>query len=357
MTFFNKITTKIYNYIKPNNYKISNIDFIIDKIFFPKLYFLRLSRKFLKIKNFSINKIIQSIQSTESEDYCFIKKNQNVDETIFKASLSLRNNGLVIIENAFSNNEVDELRKIVDNYIPELKRRESSNYENYNNKLVPLIYDKFLLSPIITETIERSINLNKNNDEFVRVRENSRVIWFNATKKNIENNWTSGWHIDFPTQFAVHVILEDTNINCTRMQAIPRTQDFFLLSGRHYNLDDFIKKNKLEDKVVNFCGKKGTLYIHSGNILHRNMPVINTSRYLWGATYTADKVFYLNDREKSKEFFLDSENFISNMSLNDKKRIEGLLFTKKEENFEKGYFKLFGNNNFKKAKKSDLTYL
>ena len=60
------------------------------------------------------------------------------------------------------------------------------------------------------------------------MRQQKKSFFFNTKKDNLNNNWTAGWHVDFPTQFTVHIILDDLRDDQTRMQAIPGAQTIYL---------------------------------------------------------------------------------------------------------------------------------
>ncbi len=85
----------------------------------------------------------------------------------------------------------------------------------------------------------------------------------------------------------------DLNENQTRMQALPSSNLIPLIPSKHYFLEHLVLDKKRN--ILECCGPKGTLYIHSGNTLHRNFPIINTYRFVWSQGYTLDKSFFASE--------------------------------------------------------------
>ena len=185
------------------------------------------------------------------------------------------------------------------------------------------------------------------------MRQATKIIFFNTKKDNLNNNWTAGWHVDFPTQFTVHIILDDLRDDQTRMQAIPGTNNLPLIPGKHYNL-----KNSLIDfkkYFVDCYGPQGTMYIHSGNTLHRNYPVLNTYRYVWSQVYTLDNIFVSMNNEQKKNIFNSSKDYIEKLSKENKEKITPLILFPNKNN-KKIIFQYNGKS-FIETTKNKMTYL
>ena len=113
--------------------------------------------------------------------------------------------------------------------------------------------------------------------------------------------------------------MDDLRDDQTRMQAIPGTNNLPLIPGKHYNL-----KNSLIDfkkYFVDCYGPQGTMYIHSGNTLHRNYPVLNTYRYVWSQVYTLDNIFVSMNNEQKKNIFNSSKDYIEKLSKENKEKL------------------------------------
>lgn len=319
---------KIYNFENLEKTKLKSFIILRDILFHPKLLFLRLTRNTVKFNSIVPNSIFKKIDKNKIKEIKIDSNNFLRDDLIKVGSEILKKYGLVIIENAFDPKTVDDFVVVSNKYIQndKLKSKETNKYLNQNLDKIPLIKDKFILSDIISKTIDLSCknDLNKKN-EFAYARQYPIVTKFTPSGENTKSNWTSGWHVDFPTQFTATVLLEDLGPNCTRMQALPCTKFLPLIPGKHYDISPSVKKKDFENKIIDIYGPKGTLYIHDGNTLHRNFPVNGCNRYLWGTVYTIDKLFVIGDKSHRDQFFKESESLLKSLNPTELKRIDGLL--------------------------------
>ena len=334
MNMFNlvlKIIKKIFLFISPDKRFLRTSIIFQDILLYPRLLFLRLTRKTVQFNTFSIKKVFNRLNQNDLDDLKLNAKNIPQKELIEKSSRILSKFGLVIIENAFDKEQVENFCREIEGYI---------DLSNKNIRKIPLVVDKFLLSPVITNTIDLSCNIkNLKKKEFAYVRQFPIITKFITTDSNYNEHWTSGWHVDFPTQFTATVLLKDLPPDSTRMQALPLTNSLPLIPGKHYDLDKNYENLNKTKKIVNFYGPKGTLYIHSGNTLHRAFGVPGTNRYLWGAIYTLDKVFPKFSQKELSEFFENSKSQIENLSEENTYRLEAML------------------NNNEPTKKQQMTYV
>ena len=147
------------------------------------------------------------------------------------------------------------------------------------------------------------------------------------TKKIHENpqdppKTASYWHVDYTTTMSITVFLSDVGINDTRMQVVPTTNlnlnSFFKIS------DETVEKKNI--KIADRIGKKGSVMIHCGNIVHRMKGVKDSNRlgihYMFspGSNIALDVNFISSSL--SKNFDLD------NLPENKREIIKG-LFPKK----------------------------
>jgi hypothetical protein len=347
------IIKKIDRYIRPNNIKFGKFYFLFF-LLFPRILKLRLFRDYIKIKKINYLKFLNS--EKKKEEIRFVFNHNNIDGSLDTCSKILKDNGIVIIENAF---QKDLIKKFIDKTSHLIFNNTNNNkqFASYNHFPIPIEDDPFLLSRVITETIIKSINFdNTNTLENLYVRELPRITYSIPNEENINSYWAKKWHVDFPTQFAAHVILKDIKKDGTRMRALPKSHFFPFLPGKHYNFDKiFSNSNLLEKNSVDCFGSSGTLYIHSGTLLHHGLPVKNKDRFLWGSTYTTDKVFHALDQIDLKSLFKDLSEDQINKIINDDRMILYKTYVENKD-LPNTYFKINKKNQIKIAKKSDLTY-
>ena len=338
-------------------------NFQILKNFFlnRKIAKLRSSRKAVKFNIINFKKFKNFLEKENLVEKCQIDKKSFKSEEILinESSELLRKFGFVIIKNAFDKEKIQKFKDNVKNISPKnYFYNNSKNKFEYemSNELIPLHFNEFLFDDKIINTIEKSCNYStekKNLLEKIYVRQATKIIFFNTKKDNINDNWTAGWHVDFPTQFTVHIILDDLRLDQTRMQAIPGTNNLPLIPGKHYNLQNSLIDFK--KYFVDCYGPQGTMYIHSGNTLHRNYPVLNTYRYVWSQVYTLDDIFLSMNNEQKKNIFSSSKDYIDKLSKKNKERITPLILFPNKDN--KILYFQYNGKTFKETTKSKLSYL
>ena len=97
------IIKKIDSYIRPNNIKFGKSYFLFF-LFFPRILKLRLFRNYIKIKKINYLKFL--ISEKKKEEIRFIFYHNNIDGSLDSCSKILKDNGIVIIENAFQYNTI-----------------------------------------------------------------------------------------------------------------------------------------------------------------------------------------------------------------------------------------------------------
>ena len=348
---------KIKNFIKKilfsKNLKVSTFNLIIGALRNIKLINMRNGRVSTKITSFNVKTLTSDLKKNNIEDI-FLDANsfEQKKDQIEKSSKILRKFGSIIIQNCFSKEEIESFLNENKELNPKLNLDNTSHYTNANKKHIPISKNPFLFDDRITKTLELSSNYKGDLNENFYLRQPSTFAYFNATKENTRNNWTGGWHVDYPSQFTVHIILENLKKSETRMQILPMTQSLPFLPGYHYELEN--SKFDFSKYIVDCYGPIGTLYIHSGNTLHRNYPVMNTQRFVWSQVYTMDKIsFALNEKDKN-ELFQGSDIFLKNLDKRKQEYVKLLLYSPTKPDVE--YYK-FENNKYITANKSDLTYM
>lgn len=351
---------KVFNkFFNKQKIKFNSINLFLGIISNLKLLKLRLSRSSVKFSLINIKKFQIILKKKDPKENCILNANNfNTERDLINASSNiLRQYGVLIVENCFSQNEINNFLKLNQEINPRLhtsQEEKNLNYMSQNKKQIPLKKNIFLLDPRIIDTIESAYSDEKINEK-IYIRRPTFFTYFNATEINTQDNWTSGWHVDFPTQITTHIILEDLNKESTRMQVLPLTKELLLIPGKHYDINYYYRD--FEKYILDCVGPKGTLYIHTGNTLHRNYPVYNTDRFLWSQIYTIDKVFETITNKDKSEILKNSKDFYDSLS---QKQIEKIkIMLEIPEYLEKGksnYFK-FQNEKYTSAGKKDLTYL
>ena len=112
------------------------------------------------------------------------------------------------------------------------------------------------------------------------------------------------------------------------MQLIPGTDKLLNHYGRYS--DEHIFK-EMELKPLNCFGKKGTVYIHSGNTVHKLRPKKGTKRYALHFEFTAGSNILLDCKKISKS--LDENYDLSEIEENKRDILKGLF----PINYYKGY--------------------
>ena len=73
---------------------------------------------------------------------------------------------------------------------------------------------------------------------------------------------------------SLHILLEDIDQKSTHMQYLPESNKY--LNSRDLYSDESVESFKSDP--VDCIGKKGTIYFHTGNTLHRVVGRKNSSR-------------------------------------------------------------------------------
>ena len=105
------------------------------------------------------------------------------------------------------------------------------------------------------------------------------IIYTNVPKNSSEDKynqirWADKWHVDHSVLFNVHIVLEDIENNETRMQILKGSHKFFNYGSNFSN--NLVEKSNLEK--IDCFGKRGTVYFHTGNVVHRIKPELGSER-------------------------------------------------------------------------------
>tara|TARA_Y100001958_G_C21202183_1_gene528688 strand:+ start:134 stop:1138 length:1005 start_codon:yes stop_codon:yes gene_type:complete len=243
------------------------------------------------------------------------KKNVKFDfQNIYNTFTS---DGCVVIENYFEEEEIEKFKLDYEDEIKKLKEdttnnknKVSRNVLKIKKKLIDIWLDdnlialmkNFCSSEVYCRDYPR-LNLHQNFNDQVPSEKKG---------KSSPSIYADDWHIDHSNLFNVHVILEDLNENDLCMEYIPSSNNYFNMS--YLYSDEEVKKMKPLKKCI---GKKGTVYIHYGNTIHRLKTSQNSSRLNFKGEFTA-----------KTNIFLDVYQIAN--SLSDDFKIDNLPYEKRE---------------------------
>ena len=326
-----KILKKIYISTSPDKYDLKHLGTfsflrrLFYNLFSPGRIYNRY--KFNQISNF---KNIQSLEKITFE------KNYNISDEVDKklldkAYLDLFNNGGCVIDGYFNSDTIESFKKNNENLIENF-RKIDSNEISYRAELLqlnPLVCDLWL-----DKNLMNLIKLFFQKDFYAR---NYPYMVYthvpNDSKKEEKSKVADSWHLDHSTLFNLHILLEDVTENDTCMEILPGSHKYLNISSLY---SDKVAK-EFSQKTIKCFGKKGTIYMHTGNAVHRLNPIKGSNRLNLHFEFSA-----------GSNIFLDSENIKNSLSSKfnlysldeNRKKILKVIYPQKER---KGY-------DFKKGK-------
>jgi hypothetical protein len=240
--------------------------------------------------------------------------------------------GCVVIEDYFQEDKIENFKLEYKKEIEVLKKNIQIDKNQKVSKCILKIKEKlidiglddnlialmrnFCSSNIYCRDYPR-LNLHQNFDNQISSSQKSKIS---------RSNYADDWHIDHSNLINMHVILEDLTEDDLCMEYIPGSNNYFNMS--YLYSDEEIKKMHPLKKCI---GKKGTVYIHYGNTLHRLKTKANSSRLNFKCEFTA-----------KTNILLDVNKIAS--SLDEKFKVDSLPYDKREilkgiypKKYEKGY--------------------
>ena len=258
-----------FNFLRILSWNIFHIRRILNRILWKTL----IQNKKYKIKKYNVK--LGGVKRKISSD---------------KLDFFLENGG-VLIQNFFTDVEIINFLNEYENLLAKEKSKNHSNKENTIS-----VYNKIRLNlskPLL------DIWLNKEVIEFVKsflgtekiyAREYPRLVHTKYMHDNIltSQNKEKGiyknltidgpyfWHTDHTAGLVnFHILLEDVDkLTSTHMQFLPGSNKF--LNSRDLYSDETV--NNFMNKPIDCIGKKGTIYFHQGNTLHRVVGKKNSER-------------------------------------------------------------------------------
>jgi|TARA_B100001063_G_C16727468_1_gene537288 hypothetical protein len=294
--------------------------------------------KIKKFKNYIINSKLENDKLSDKLD-------------------ALINNGGLLIEKYFDEKKIDnflvEYKHLIDTEKEALDSEINHNMINKNNFYSYRIINLHLSNALIDVWLDdRIINfLEHYLGQKVYAREYPRLVYtkyffekdlnskdkHEGKYKNSDAKVPYFWHVDHSAGLvSLHILLEDISLNSTHMQYLPESNKY--LNSRDLYSDETVEKFK--NKPVDCIGKKGSIYFHTGNTLHRVVGKKNSSRLGLIFSFSPGTSMEIDCKRISKAF---STNF----------DIDALQ--KKKREILKGIYPLNGNydlinSNFLKPK-------
>lgn len=233
---------------------------LYNKFRFGQLFKLDFKRR----KKFK-KKLLQLSQSNNNNEYNDSRLSAKFDEFL--------KCGGVVIENYFSE---DKIQKFLDKYkseIENMKNSKPAEYVNYkaiplkiSNELIELWLDRKLME-IISAYFGRE-TLAREYPTLFYATVNDKVrskLMYDKKLKIDEAMGPVAWHVDHSVLLNLHILLEDVTSEDSCMEYIPGTHKFPNMTLLYS--DEVIEK--FGKKPVKCIGKKGTIYFHQGNTIHR----------------------------------------------------------------------------------------
>ncbi len=233
------------------------------------------------------------LKRNKYKNYVSLAKLDN-DKLSNKLGLLISNGGL-LINKYFDNNKIENfLSEYKDLIVKEKEYIDNNRNENLNSKnnfYVYRVIDLHLSQALIDIWLDDNITqfLKYYLGRKIYAREYPRLVYtkyffeedlsskdeFNGKYKNSNVKVPYFWHTDHTAGLiSLHILLEDIDLNSTHMQYLPGSNKF--LNSRDVYSDQTVANFK--NQPVNCIGKKGTIYFHSGNTLHRVVGRKNSSR-------------------------------------------------------------------------------
>jgi len=262
-----------------------------------------------------IKKFEKNLQHGGKENFSI----SDSDKTKLSNALSdLISNGVVVIDSYFSDKKIKDFIDENNSIFEELRKFKSKettyskNILTLTNSLMPLWLDDNLLN-LISFYIGRQFYAR---DYPAIVRTYVPDIYNYDTE---DAKAANKWHVDHSVFFSLHILLEDTSEKDTGMVVLPGTQK--LLNYPSLYTDEVVKDLNIKPKKC--FGKKGTVYIHSGNVVHRLKPERASHRLELKFDFTAGSNISLNCERISK--CLKSNFNLENLDLNKREILKGIF--------------------------------
>lgn len=320
-----KILKKIY--IESNNSDFDNNH--LGTFNFWRLFFYNIISPGRTFNRFKFGQLGKNKKKLIKEfNKCEFHTNNDISkEDLRSALIDLNNVGGCVIKNYFSKDLIDKFLIENKDLITNIKNFESENI-SYKTKILKL-----------SDTVIK-LWLDKNLVNIIKVFLSTKVyarnypyMYYTFVPKEINENKiinskaASAWHVDHSVLFNLHVLLEDINENETCMEILPGSHKSLNIASKYSN--SVVEKYSAE-KIKCF-GPKGTIYMHTGNVVHRLKPVAGKNRLNLHFEFSPGSNILLNS--KNLKECLDTDFDIDKLE-NSQKEILKVIFPL---TYKKGY--------------------
>ena len=270
------------------------------------------------------------------------------DKLSNKLGLLIEDGGLIVNEyfdNQKIENFLNEYKNLIDTEREFIENNRNENSKTNNDTYAYRVINLHLSNALIDIWLDDKVLkfLEHYLGQKIYAREYPRLVYtkyfleedltskdeYNGKYKNSNVKVPYFWHTDHSAGLiSLHILLEDIDLNSTHMQYLPGSNKF--LNSRDLYSDQTVANFK--NRPVNCIGKKGTIYFHSGNTLHRVVGCKNSSRLGLILSFSPGSGIEMDCYRISKAF---SKNF----------KIDSL--SKKKREVLKGIYPLDGSYDLK----------
>tara|TARA_B100002019_G_scaffold269124_1_gene261643 strand:- start:63 stop:1142 length:1080 start_codon:yes stop_codon:yes gene_type:complete len=225
----------------------------------------------------------------------FISSNRLEKNKLSDKLGKLINDGGLIVQEYFDNQKIENFLNEY-NHLIEKEKKHIENNLNENSKFINNFYAYRVINLHLSKALI-DIWLDENVTQFLEhylgrkiyAREYPRLVftkYFYDEELTTRNEYLGKyknsnvkvpyfWHTDHSAGLiSLHILLADLDLSNTHMQYLPGSNQY--LNSRDLYSDQTV--GSFKNQPVNCIGKKGTIYFHTGNTLHRVVGRKNSSR-------------------------------------------------------------------------------
>lgn len=316
-------------YFEKNIPTLGSLNFfrnLVLNILYPGRFFFKFAYKQVFKRNSNSKKYFEKKIKILSSCYPSYFSKNKIDQLNFCLEKLNKDGGFVFNE-YFSKEQIDLVKKKYSNEIKNLEDNTIGNEVSYNYKNLKMdkLTKSFFYDPGIILVIESFFQREVYARSYPVINRTSvpKIINENTTFKTAD-----AWHVDHVNIGSMFVLLEDVQINGTRMQYLPGSHLHHHIAGHHSN--EQYENKKKEDCI----GKAGSIHFHYGNLVHRAKITPGIDRWSLNFEYSIGSNILLNPFNIAKtltpEFDITDD---ANLNSLEKKFLKGIY----PEVLPKGY--------------------